>query len=40
MNDMQYKSAFWLAKKTGTDANGDPVWEDIPDALMPLGGAN
>lgn len=40
MNDIQYKNAFWLAMKTGTDANGAPIWEDITDAMMPFGGAN
>lgn len=37
MNDMQYRNDFWLAMKTGAY---ETIWEDIPDAMMPLGGAN
>lgn len=38
MNDTPYMNAFWLTKKEGTDRN--PVWKNIPGAVMPFGAAN
>lgn len=40
MKDTQYRNAFYLYKKDGTDKNGNPIWTEISGALMPLGSTN